>query len=328
MKIAIIDDYQNVALKMADWGSLPANIQVTVYNDHLASVDAIAKRLANFEIVIGVRERTPFRRELLERLPNLKLLGNMAMRNAAIDLDAATELGIVVCGTSAGPASATAELAWGLILSLMRQIPKEDVAIRQGRFQTTLGSVVYGKVLGVMGLGRLGSQMATVGKAFGMSVIAWSQNMTTEKASQFGAILVTKDEIFARSDILTIHLQLSDRTRGLVQARELELMKPTAYLINTSRGPIVDETALIQALQNRTIAGAGLDVFEPEPLPENHPFLHMDNTVLTPHLGYVTKETYHDWYSDTVENIKGFLAGQPVRVMNPAVLETTYRGKK
>jgi phosphoglycerate dehydrogenase-like enzyme len=327
MKVAILDDYQNVALKIADWSVLPKNIQVTVFNDHLADMNAVAKRLADFEIISTVRERTPFRRELLERLPKLQLLLTTGMRNAAIDVDAATELGIVVCGTGTGPLHATAELAWSLILSLLRHVPEENAAIRNGRWQTTVGNALEGKTLGILGLGRLGSVMAVTWKAFSMNVIAWSQNLTAEKATQAGVTLVTKDELFSRSDVLTIHLQLSDRTRGLVQARELKLMKPTAYLVNTSRGPIVDEAALIHTLQTRAIAGAGLDVFEPEPLLPDHPFMKMNNLVMTPHLGYVTEETYRVWFSENVDSIKGFVAGQPARVINTAVLTKAYRGK-
>ncbi|MFC1966960.1 D-2-hydroxyacid dehydrogenase family protein, partial [Chloroflexota bacterium] len=248
------------------------------------------------------------------------------MRNASIDLDAATDLGILVCGAR-GLGYPTVELTWGLILALLRNIPKEDAAIRQGRWQTTVGIALQGKVLGILGLGRLGSQVATIGTAFGMSVIAWSQNLVAERAAQFGATLVTKDELFARSDILSIHLKLSDRTRGLVGTSELGLMKPTAYLINISRGPIVDETALVQALQAHAIAGAGLDVFDQEPLPPDHPFCRLDNTVMTPHMGYVTKEGYQLYYEDSVEDIEAYLLGQPVRVLNPSVLKTT-RGRQ
>jgi len=237
--------------------------------------------------VVAMRERTPFPKELMERLPRLELLVTTGMRNASIDMSAATNQGILVCGTRGGGPT-TAELAWGLILALLRHIPQEYESIRQGHWQTTIGTGLKGKVLGLLGLGNLGSHMATIGRAFGMSVIAWSQNLTAERASQFGATLVTKDSLFARSDILSIHLQLSDRTRGLVGARELRLMKPTAYLVNTSRGPIVDEKALVQTLEAHSIAGAGLDVFDQEPLPSGHALTKLDNVVMTPHLGYVT----------------------------------------
>jgi phosphoglycerate dehydrogenase-like enzyme len=242
------------------------------------------------------------------------------MRNASIDLDAATERRILVSGTRGGGPS-TAELAWGLILSLLRHIPQEFEAARQGRWQTTLGIELKGKTLGLLGLGNLGSHMAGIGNAFGMSVIAWSQNLTAERARQFGASLATKDELFAGADVLSIHLQLSGRTRGLVGQRELSLMKPTAYLINTSRGPIVDEAALVTALKSHAIAGAGVDVYDAEPLPSDHPFWRLDNVVLTPHLGYVTAETYRVFYGDSVEDINGYLQGRPVRVLNPTVLQ-------
>ncbi|MFC2021494.1 D-2-hydroxyacid dehydrogenase family protein [Chloroflexota bacterium] len=322
MKIAILDDYQGVALKLADWSVLPADAQVSAFSDHWAGLDTIKEKLGTFEIVAAMRERTPFTRELLEVLPNLKLLVTTGMRNASIDLDAATDLGILVCGTSGG-GSSTAELAWGLILALLRHIPQESASIRQGGWQTTIGTGLNGKVLGLLGLGNLGSRMATIGNVFGMSVIAWSQNLTAERTAQFGASLVTKDELFAGSDILSIHLKLSDRTRGLVGMRELSIMKPTAYLVNTSRGPIIDETALLQTLQSHAIAGAGLDVYDQEPLPSKHPLRRLDNVIGTPHLGYVTEEAYKGFYAQSVEDILSYLSGQPVRVLNPAVLGKT-----
>jgi len=318
--IAVLDDYQGVALQMADWSVLPSDCQVQVFRDHLSDRDALVERLRAFEIVTCMRERTPFPRDLLERLPGLRLLVTTGMRNAAIDLEAATNLGILVCGTAGGPDSPPAELTWGLILALVRHIPREDADVRRGHWGTTLGMSLEGKVLGVLGLGRLGGKVATVGVAFGMPVIAWSQNMTAERAAQYGATLVTKDELFARSDIVTIHVQLSARTRCLVGARELGLMKPTAYLINTARGPIVDEVALVQALQAHTIAGAGLDVFDQEPLPPGHPFLALDNTLLVPHIGYVTEAQYQVRYKETVENVAAYLRGEPLRVLNPQAL--------
>lgn len=322
--IAVLDDYQGVALQMADWGVLPSDCQVQVFRDHLSDREALVQRVRAFEVVTCMRERTPFPRALLERLPSLRLLVTTGMRNAAIDLDAATDLGILVCGTAGGPDSPPAELTWGLILALVRHIPRENIDIRNGHWGTTLGMSLEGKVLGVVGLGRLGGKVATGGVAFGMSVIAWSQNMTTERAAQYGATLVTKDELFARSDIVTIHVQLSARTRGLVGARELGLMQPTAYLINTARGPIVDEAALVQALQARTIAGAGLDVFDQEPLPPGHPLLALDNTILVPHVGYVTREQYQVRYRDTVGNVAAYLRGEPLRVLNPQALATAH----
>jgi phosphoglycerate dehydrogenase-like enzyme len=316
-RVAVLDDYHGVALRMADWSVLPADCRVEVFRDHLSDLDAIAGRLRDFEIVTCMRERTPFRRDLLGKLPNLRLLVTTGMRNAAIDLAAATELGIVVCGTAGGPENPPAELTWGLILALVRDIHREDAATRAGRWGTTVGMSLETRVLGVLGLGRLGAAVARVGVAFRMSVIAWSQNLTAERAAESGATLVTKDELFRRSDIVTVHVQLSARTRGLVGVRELGLMKPTAYLVNTARGPIVDEAALIRALETRSIAGAGLDVFDEEPLPPGHPFTRLDNTLLMPHAGYVTEEQYRMRYRDTVEDVLSYLKGAPVRVLNP-----------
>ena len=324
-RVAVLDDYQGVALEMANWSALPSDCQVQVFQDHLTDLAALAERLSHFEIITCMRERTPFRRDLLERLPHLRLLVTTGMRNAAIDLAAATDLGILVCGTAGGPDSPPAELTWGLILALLRHIPREDAATRAGHWGVTVGMCLEGKVLGILGLGRLGTKVARVGVAFDMSVIAWSQNLTAERAAQCGATLVTKDELFARSDILSIHVQLSARTRGLVGARELRLMKPTAYLINTARGPIVDEAALVQALQTRTIAGAGLDVFDQEPLPPGHPLTLLDNTLLVPHIGYVTREQYQVRYRDTVENVAAYLRGEPLRVLNPEALDTARK---
>ena len=315
--VAVLDDYHGVALQMADWSVLAPACRVEVFRDHLTDVDALVARLRDFEIVTCMRERTPFGRDLLACLPNLRLLVTTGMRNAAIDVKAATDLGIVVCGTSGGPESPPAELTWGLILALVRHIPAEDAATRGGHWGTTVGMCLEKRVLGVLGLGKLGARVASVGVAFDMSVIAWSENLTAEQAARCGATLVTKDELFARSDILTVHVQLSARTRGLVGARELSAMKPTAYLINTARGPIVDEAALVKALQARTIAGAGLDVFDEEPLPADHPFKTLDNTLLMPHAGYVTEAQYRVRYRDTVENVAAYLRGTPLRVLSP-----------
>ena len=254
VRIAVLDDYQSVALEMTDWTVLPADAEIQVFKDHLSDEGAVAERLRDFDIVLAMRERTPFPRSLMERLPGLKLLVTTGMRNAAIDVEAASELGITVCGTR-GQGYPTAELTWGLILSLLRRIPQEDRATREGMWEVSLGLGLRGKVLGVIGLGNLGSRVATIGGAFGMSVIAWSQNLTAERAGEFGATLVTKEQVLSESDVATIHLVLSDRTRGLIGAPELGMMKPSAYLINTSRGPIVDEAALVQALEKGTIAG-------------------------------------------------------------------------
>ena len=314
-KVAILDDYQSVALDMAEWDSLPDDVSIDVFEDHLSVEDDIAARLALYDIVVAMRERTPFQRSLLERLPNLRLLVTTGMRNASIDIAAASDNGVIVCGTDGVPYP-TAELTWGLILALFRKIPAEDRATRDGRWQVTMGEGLHGKTLGLLGLGRLGSQVATVGAAFGMNPIAWSQNLTAERAAEFGATHVTKSELLSRSDVVTIHLVLSGRTRGLIGADDLALMKPSAYLVNTSRGPIVDETALIDALKAGSIAGAGLDVFDIEPLPADHPLRSLPNTVLTPHMGYVTAETYRVFYGDAVENIKSYLNGNPVRVIS------------
>jgi len=317
VRVAVLDDYQDVALRMTDWNSLAADTEIEVFRDHLSALDAVAARLKDFEIVVAMRERTPFSRSLLERLPKLKLLVTTGMRNAAIDVAAATALDITVCGTG-GVLYPTAELTWGLILALLRHIPQEDAATRTGQWQVSMGIGLQGKTLGVVGLGNLGSQVAVIGKAFQMTVLAWSQNLTGERAAQVGVTLVAKEELLSRSDIVTIHLVLSDRTRGLLGTRELGLMKPTAYLVNTSRGPIIEEKALITALQEETIAGAALDVFDQEPLPLDQPLRRLENTVITPHLGYVTAETYEIFFRHIVEDIRAFLDGNPIRVLNAA----------
>jgi phosphoglycerate dehydrogenase-like enzyme len=314
VRIAVLDDYQGIALSHGGWERLPADCQVEAFRDHLSDEGALAQRLAPFEAVVAMRERTPFRRSLLERLPNLKLLITTGMRNASFDMAAAKDRGVLVCGTGGQP-TPTAELSWGLIIGCVRHIAEEDKATRAGHWQTTIGPTLHGATLGCLGLGNLGSQVAKVGLAFGMNVIAWSQNLTAERAAEVGARLVSKDELFAQADVLSVHLVLSDRTRGLVGARELSLMKPTAFLINTSRGPIVDEAALIETLREKRIAGAGLDVFDAEPLPQDHPFLKLDNTLITPHLGYVTLQTYDRFYGEAVEDILGWLSGAPVRVI-------------
>ncbi len=315
VRVAVLDDYQDVARKMTDWSVLPADVEVAVFRDHLTDQAAVARRLKDFDIVMAMRERTPFPRTLLEQLPRLRLLTTTGMRNAAIDMQAAADCHVLVCGTG-GVLYPTAELTWGLILSLLRHIPDEDQATRAGRWQVSMGLGLHGKTLGLMGLGRLGSEVARVGNAFQMDVIAWSQNLTAERAAERGATLVSKDELLARADILSIHLVLSARSRGLIGHQELNRMKPTAYLINTSRGPIVDEAALTAALRDGTIAGAGLDVFDEEPLPLDHPLRRTANTVITPHIGYVTQETYTVFFAETVENIRAFLQGAPVRVLH------------
>ena len=317
MRLAILDDYQNVALTMADWDGLRPSLQIQIFRDTLPSEDAVAERLRGFEIVVAMRERTAFRRSLLERLPKLQLLVTTGMVNASIDKKAAAERGIIVSGTTS-LRHPTAELTWGLMLALARNITREDAAMRKGEWQTTLGVGLHGKVLGILGLGKLGSQVAVFGKAFMMDVIAWSENLTVEQANSLGVQRVDRKELFRRADFLTIHTVLSKRTRGLVGPDELAAMKSTAYLINTSRGPIVEERALIAALETRKIAGAALDVYDQEPLPADHALRRLENVILTPHLGYVTEENYRVFYSEAAENVRAFLAGKPIRVLTPA----------
>ena len=315
MRVAVLDDYQNVATVMVDWRSVSGDVDIEVFQDHLADEGAVAERLRDFEIVCIMRERTPFTRTLFERLPKLGLLVTSGMRNLGIDMDAAAAHGVTVCGTpSAG--TPTAELAWGLIISLLRHIPVENDYMRKGLWQTTVGTGLAGKTLGIAGLGKLGSRVARVGLAFEMEVIAWSQNLTEERCAEIGVSLVSKKELLSRSDVLSIHLVLSERTRGLFGAEELDLMKSSAILINTSRGPIVDEDALVDALQSYEIAGAGLDVFATEPLPHDHPLRWQDNAVITPHLGYVMDENYEAYFNGYVSAIRGFLDDDPVNVIS------------
>ena len=321
MDVAILDDYQAVAQQMADWSQLPSGINVQFFHDHIANEDQLVERLKNFQVIMGMRERTPFPRSVPERLPELRLLVTAGMGNAVFDILAATELGIVVSGTG-GVGEGPTELTWGLILALMRRIPQEDRLTREGNWGTTVGVGLKDKTLGLLGLGHIGSLVARVGTAFGMNIIAWSQNLTSERAAECGAALVDKETLFKDSDVVSVHVQLSDRTRGLVGARELSLMKPTSYLINISRGPIVDEASMIQALTSGAIAGAGLDTFDIEPLPPNHPLLGLSNTVLTPHLGYVTEDGYRFRYTQVVEDIRAFTSGESIRVLNPQVLES------
>src|SRR3954469_5641040 len=315
-RIAILDDYQGVALAMADWSALQRDCEIVVFDRNLASEDEAAAALKDFQVVCLMRERMPGPRSLVQRLPKLKLLVVTGAHNRTLDLAAAKERGIVVAHTRGGDSQyATPELAWGLILSLMRHIPQEHQRRREGGWQETVGTALHGQTLSILGLGRLGSRMAAIGRAFGMAVLAWSQNLTAERAEAAGATLVAKDELFARADVLTIHLVLGDRSRGLVGAAELQRMKPSAVLINTSRGPIVDEAALIAALERLDIRGAGLDVYDREPLPADHPLRRLGNVVLTPHLGYVTEDTYRMFYADTVEAIAAWRAGTPVRLL-------------
>ena len=316
-KAAILDDYQNVGLEFADWQRLAGAVEVTVFTDHLFDEDAVAERLAEFHILVLNRERTPFPRTLLERLGNLKLMTTSGMYNRSADMDAARELGIEFCGTEMRSA-ATPELAWGLILALARQIPKEDRNMREGRWQESVGIGLAGKVLGIIGLGKLGTPVARIGQAFEMDVAAWSPNLTQARADQVGVRCVDKDTLMSGSDFITLHMPLSERSRGILQAGDLAKMKKTAFLINTSRGPLIDEAALINALQAKSFAGAGLDVYDVEPLPADHPLRALENTVLTPHLGYVSRDTYEVSFGQAVENIEAWLKGAPIRLINGA----------
>ncbi|MGY1620525.1 D-2-hydroxyacid dehydrogenase family protein [Geodermatophilus sp. SYSU D00691] len=316
-RIAVLDDYQNAAATYADWSRLPEPADVVEFHDHVDDREALVRRLQPFDVIVAMRERTPFPRALLERLPNLRLLVTTGARNASIDVAAAAELGVTVCGTGAHP-SGTAELTWALILAVARHVPQEDAAVRAGGWQQTVGLDLAGGSLGVIGLGRLGSRVAQIGQAFGMDVVAWSQNLTPERAAEVGVRRASsKEELLAGADVVTIHLQLSDRTRGLIGRPELSLMKPTAVLVNTSRGPIVDEQALVEALRGGAIHGAGLDVFDQEPLPRHHPLRELRRVVLTPHLGYVTARGYEVFYREAVEDVAAWFAGEPLRMLTP-----------
>jgi phosphoglycerate dehydrogenase-like enzyme len=312
--VAVLDDFQNVAGRVADWKRLPPDVSVSIFSDHLEG-EALVRRLAPFDILVVTRERTPLPRALIERLPNLKLVVTAGMRNLGIDFSAAHERGVLVCGTDSG-STPTAELAWGLILALARRIPSEDRALREGKWQTPqIGFGLKDKVLGILGLGRLGREMARIGQAFGMKTIAWSQNLTAERAAEAGVARVEKAELFRQSDVITVHLLMSDRTRGIVGRDEIALMKPSALLINTARAAIIDENALIDALHADKIGGAGLDVYSREPLPPDAPILHAPNTVLTPHLGYAVREGYEIYYPQGLEDIEAWLRGAPIRVI-------------
>ena len=305
-KIAVLDDYQGVALKLADWSAVTARADVDVFCDHLADADAVAARLLPYDIVCVMRERTPLGAALIERLPNLKLIASTGPRNASIDLKAAVECDIAVVHTGYF-GSPTLELTWALILASARHLVAEAAAVRSGGWQHTIGDDLSGKTLGIIGLGNLGSQVAKIGLAFGMQVLAWSQNLTAEKAAAVGATLVSKEALLRQSDFVSVHLVLSERTRGLIGAAELSLMKPSARLVNTSRGPIVVEAALIAALKAGQIAGAAIDVYDVEPLPADHPYRKLEHLLATPHIGYVSRALYERFYRDTVSNILAWL---------------------
>jgi phosphoglycerate dehydrogenase-like enzyme len=315
VRAAILDDYQNVAMQFADWSPIAKEVEIKVFNKPFADQGEAIKALQGFAIIVGMRERTPFPRKTIEALPDLKLLITTGARNNSFDVKACAERSITVSGTGAA-GSPTTGIAFGLMLELTRRIGFENAQLKAGTpWQVTVGRDLDGLTLGILGLGKLGQRSAAVGKAFGMKIIAWSQNLTAEKAKAGGAELVAKDDLFRNADFVTIHNVLSERSRGLVGAKELGLMKKSSYLINTSRGPIVDEKALIDVLQAKSIAGAGLDVFDVEPLPLDHPFRKMDNVVITPHLGYVSEQNYRKYFPDIVEDIRAWLDGKPVRVI-------------
>jgi phosphoglycerate dehydrogenase-like enzyme len=306
MNVAILDDYQHVALRLADWSGVRRHAEITVFNDHIADPSAVVERLRPFDVICVMRERTPLTREILQQLPNLRLIASTGPRNASIDSQTAADLGIAVTATGYD-STPTIEFTWSLLLASMRGIDREAASLKAGGWQTSIGSNLRGKVLGVVGLGNIGREVARIGVAFGMKVIAWSQNLTKEKANAAGATLVDKQTLFREADVVTVHLVLSGRTRGLIGVPEFALMKPTARFVNTSRGPIVDEAALIEALQSRGIAGAAVDVFDVEPLPPDHPFRKLDNVLATPHLGYVTEDLYRTFYGDAATNIAKWL---------------------
>ncbi len=314
MRIVLLDDYQGVSLELADWSRIRGSHDVVAFRDHIADGDELVRRLGAVDVLCIMRERTPVMRSLLEKLPSLKLIVTTGHAHASLDHKAAMERGITVC-TTASSRFATAELTFALLLALARQIVSQHNSVRAGGWQLGLGQDVRGKTLGVIGLGNLGAQVAGFGKAFGMNVVGWSQNLTDEQAAAAGAKRVSKEELFRTSDFITVHYKLSARSTGIVGAADIALMKPTAYLLNTSRGPLIDEKAMIAALTEGRIAGAGLDVFDDEPLPRDHFFRTSPHVVVTPHVGYVSRENYMTYYRETVENIEGWLAGKPVRVI-------------
>jgi phosphoglycerate dehydrogenase-like enzyme len=307
MKIAILDDYQNVAARCADWSPLATAAELTFFNDHVSDPDAIVARLKPFDVVCVMRERTPLTADIIGRLPALKLIASTGPRNASIDIGAVRARGIEIVNTGYD-SYPTIELTWALILAGARHIATEAQSVRAGGWQKTLGTGLHGKTLGLVGLGRVGAGVARVGRAFGMNVIAWSQNLTAEKASEHGATLATREELFRSSDIVSVHLILSDRSRSLIGKTEIGLMRPSALLVNTSRGPIITEDALIEGLREGRIGGAAVDVFDQEPLPIDHPFRSLPNVLATPHIGYVADDLYRTFYQDTVSNIVSWMA--------------------
>jgi phosphoglycerate dehydrogenase-like enzyme len=316
VRAAILDDYQNVALKFADWSKISKDVEIKVFDKPFASEAEAIKALQGFAVVVGMRERTPFPRKVIEGLPDLKLLITTGAKNNSFDIKAASERGVTVCGTG-GVGNPTTGIAFGLMLELTRRIGFENARLKAGApWQVTIGHDLEGLTLGIVGLGKLGQRVAGIGKAFGMKPIAWSQNLTPEKAKEAGIDYASKEDLFHNADIVTIHYQLGERSRGLITAQDIARMKPSAYLINTARAPIVDQAALLKALQEKKIAGAGLDVFEVEPLPLNSPYRKLDNVVITPHLGYVSEQNYRKYFPDIVEDIRAWLDGKPVRVIS------------
>ncbi|MEO6687142.1 MAG: D-2-hydroxyacid dehydrogenase family protein [Dyadobacter sp.] len=307
IKIAVLDDYQHAALKMADWTTLQKVAEITVFHDHLFGQHEIVERLKPFDVICLMRERTPVNRELLSKLPNLKLIVSTGLRNASIDTEAVSELGIQLENTGY-VGSGAPELTWALLMAIARKIPQENTSVKTGGWQNTIGTDLNRKTIGIIGLGNIGDKIASIARVFNMNVIAWSENLTKEKASAKGAKAVSKEYLFKNSDFITVHLVLSERSKGIIGASDLALMKPTAYLINTSRGPLIDENALIDILKENKIAGAALDVFETEPLPADHPFRTLDNVLATPHIGYVTEDTYKVFFEDTVKIIENWIA--------------------
>jgi phosphoglycerate dehydrogenase-like enzyme len=312
LKIGILDDYQGVALSLADWSSLDAD--VVVFTAPFVDADEVVKRLADFDVLVAMRERTRFPAEMLPHLRSLKLLVSTGPVNSAIDVSAARELGVVVSGTRYF-SYPTAELTWALILAAARKLPQQVQSMRAGGWQLGLGTSVQGLTLGVLGLGTVGAQVAAIAHAFGMRVIAWSENLTAERAAEHDVTAVSREQLFAEADVLSIHMVLSERSRGMVGASELAMMKPTSILVNTSRGPIVDESALVDALRQDVISCAAIDVYETEPLPADHPLRALDNALLTPHIGYVSQQLYSVFYRDAVEDIAAFISGSPIRVI-------------
>ncbi len=315
-RIAILDDYQNVAKNYGDWTSLPAGAQVTMFHENMAGVDVAAQKLAAFDAVVLMRERMPMQKALIDRLPNLKLIITTGGSNRSLDKDHAKSKGIVCCCTRGGDSTATTvETAFALLLGHGRGLVYEDRMMRAGKWQTSIATTIAGKTLGIVGLGRLGSRMARMGKAFDMKIAAWSTNLTAEKAAAQGVDYVSKEDLFSKSDYISVHLVLSDRSRGLIGAADFARMKKTGVLINTSRGPIVDEAAMLAALREKRIGGVGLDVFDVEPLPADHELRRMNNAVLSPHLGYVSDATYQEYFEDIIDNISKWMAGTPARLL-------------